>query len=370
MAEPYVADLFVGRTAPLAQIIDLANDSDPAQRVLSVVGPPGVGKSYLLNYARDRLRRSGRLVFWVNLSRDPQIRSDCPDVTVPARFRDWLRQSIALASQRCDQVRAYDSAASVEAVVQTLVSVLCGQCDPKPNPMLIVDGFEEISVAERDALEKSLLEPFISGHCTRIIIGRRDEFSLNSSALRWTEDRLDLTVFNSTEAQQQVSTRLTRWNLRPHRTSHTGTFSFPANLPLTLGLPNLIPPYQWNHPGINNFLLECIMVRYQAGSGSYLFAGDLADCLREVTRIPTHLSKTEIDFLIKIGNQLPELWTSDNLMINLQIAFEDPLLEALFDRGIVISVPNTPTYQVADGIRELVQALYHCNISATNPQED
>ncbi len=354
MAEPYVGDLFVGRAVSLANILGWSHDESPAQCVLSVVGPPGVGKSYLLHRVHELLLQEGRLAFWINLSRAVNIRGACPDVVSDGGLRAWLVDAIQHSRERCERVRSYDSSISPEAMLYTLATDLCERCDL--DPILIVDGFEEIDERLRDWLEESVLAQFIARSCTRIIIGRRDEYSLNSPTLRWTETKEALPVMESDESTSQLTTRLTRWTSRPQYVPQTNLLPPSPDLVGTLGLQNAIPPYAWNHPGINTFLLDRVVPRHQAGLDARLTADDLHRCVIEVTCASEALSAAVLERLITIAMNLPEKWVSDDLMDKVKIVIEDALLAELFRRGIVFNIDGTAQYTVAAGIRELVQA--------------
>ena len=352
MAEPYVPDLFVGRTTPLANIIGWTYEKNPVQRVLSVVGPPGVGKSYLLHRTYDSLKAAGRLVFWIDLSRDPAIRGECPDVIIKDGPHQWLKMAIEQSRKVCKHVRGYDGTTSLEVGMYSLATDLCERCDLMP--ILVVDGFEEIDQAWRDWLEESMLAQFISRDCTRIIIGRRDEFALNSPSLRWTEGKEILSVMDEAESGLQVKTRLKNWDKRKRRT-HDTKYLPPTELIENLHTLYAIPPYAWNHPGINTFLLERIVPRHQAGSEAYLTADDLRRCVLEITTATAQLSQPQLECLLAVATRLPLTWANEDLTDNLKIVIEDEDLAELFRRGIVFNIEGTPLYQVADGIRELIQ---------------
>ncbi len=95
------------------------------------------------------------------------------------------------------------------------------------------------------------------------------------------------------------------------------------DLVVTLGLQNAIPPYIWNHPGINTFLLDLVVSRYQARQDAGLTADDLRRCLIEVTSARKPLSEDELVRLIAIATNLPEKWDSDELMDKVKIVIED-----------------------------------------------
>ena len=352
MAEPFVSALFVGRDDPLKKILTWADDPNPPNRFWSIVGPPGVGKSYLLGKVREELDRAPRRVaFWIDLSRDPAIRNPCPDLVAPGGFETWLRAAVEQARQKCPFVRAYEGNIQPEAMLDTLVRDLCDNCQELLPPIMIVDSFEDINEAQRDELQERVLAPFIGRSCTRILLSRRDEYTLYSPALRWNEGKEWLSVMKIHEGDQQLQRRLQQKKSDPQHQETAGLL--PLNMPVIL--KSIVAKYAWNHPGINTFLFERAAARQRQNLSPLLTPADLRECV-EATQLLRSISDDEYDFLIAIATRLADDWTVSHLTKALNVNFDDePLLE-LFRRGLVFNVDGTQRYKLADGLRELLRA--------------
>ena len=360
MAEPFNPQLFVGRRGILDNLIAWATGDPPANQVWSVVGPPGVGKSYLAHQIhRELSERPNQLVFWINLTRDASIRGTDPDVAADGGDRLWLRQSVDKARARsCGRkVRPYDGGYGFEAVLDTLTADLCAACADHA-PTLIVDGFEEIDAEQRLKTEERILAIFTRRSCTRLLIFRRDENALQSTELRWKERKLALNILEATESQDQLKTRLDYWSNRPNRLHATGPLPITSAILADLELPNSLPPYDWNHPGLNTLLLERAVYHYQLGQRPLISKVDADECLRTVTAtngVP--LTNPEFKRLTDLANtgELGDEWTERDLY-RLNITIDDTALKTLFERGIVINRERTPRYLIAPGLRQMVQA--------------
>jgi ABC-type nitrate/sulfonate/bicarbonate transport system ATPase subunit len=359
MAEPFDPSLFVGRQLLLEQIVQWAAVDCPDHQVWSLVGPPGVGKSYLIHKVFEVLDQAAeQLVFWIDLTRDGAIRGDAPDVTRPDGAADWLAQAIIRARRVCSTVRRYDATVPFESMLDTLVDDLCRQCS-RVAPILLVDGFDEVTEQQRLDIEERLLAIFARRGCTRVLISRRDENALHSYELRWKERTETIEVLSPEDAQAQLRTRLDHWQKRPNRTGQTGYFQISSELLADLDLFATIRPYAWNHPGLNTLLLERAVIHRVAGQFPLLTKLDVHDCLSEITAsngIP--LNPVELRRLAELADTpgLPPEWTEHELHGVLKLTIDDPALKELFDRGIVVNVEKTPRYTIAPGLREIVKA--------------
>ncbi|HSD85660.1 MAG TPA: hypothetical protein VLG46_17490 [Anaerolineae bacterium] len=358
MAEPFLSTLFVGRQTLLNHIIQWTTQERPDHQVWSLVGPPGVGKSYLIHKVHEVLTRMpDRLILWIDLTRDPAIRGDAPDITLPGNDTDWLRQAVAQAQRICLNVRRFDAAVPFEAMWDTLVHDLCANCS-QVTPTLLVDGFDEVTEQQRLDIEERLLAIFARRSCTRLLISRRDENALQSYELRWKECTEAIQVLSAEEARAQIKTRLDHWQNRPRHTQQTGLLPVSSDLLADLNLLETIPPYAWNHPGLNTLLLERAVYRRLMGLSPLLTKQDVHACLSEVTAaggVP--LSAIEFRRLAELANTpgLPDEWTERDLQ-QLKMTIDDTALKVLFDRGIVVNIEKTPRYTIASGLREIVQA--------------
>lgn len=357
MTELFDPNLFVGREDILNKVEKWANEDKSPHRLLSIVGSPGIGKSWLMGKAKERLDGQKRLVFWANLSqdaRDPTSGKPAPDLITEAGQQEWLEHHIIQKTrQLCPGAKGL-RIGSIEAALDSLVNDLCGPCQPMPPPVLLVDGFEEVADDQRERLEERIFKRFLFRDCTRMIVSRRDEFSLTNSVLRWNERKEQIGVLQSLQGQEQLRRRADK-----DRT--------------TLDLNTLIrsiPPYKWNHPHINTFLFERIKQRQP----STLNATDLRECIDEVIR-PTMLEPAAFGLLdglahLRLSPQAPPVddWTEKNLRDSeLQIGLEDKDLSRLFDAGLVHQKKGTQRYMVGDGLRELLRARNNMIASQNQP---
>lgn len=357
MSEPFFPELFVGRQAILDQLQAWIDDPEPDQRVLSVLGPPGMGKSYLAHRFRDEARQRGRLVFWINLTRSPEIRGDEPDVVDGEGRKQWLANAVSAAcAHPCGaNVHAYDATVPVDSMLDALAADLCKDC-ANLTPLLIIDSFEEIDDQLRLEIEEGLLAVFARRSCTRVVIFRRDEYALQSNDLAWNERRLMLEELKGNEPQQQLQKRLENWQvlapLQPGVTSQLLT---------VLQLTDQLPPYQWNHPGLNTHLLKHAVQRHPLSQP--LITKDIVkECLLAVTvavaagGLTSRLSEEQFQLLVDLANHLDPDWTERDLLQSLKVPIDDPRLKTLFERGIVAHRENTSRFYITPGLREMAKA--------------
>jgi len=350
--EPFNPDLFVGRKALLSKIERWADQPNPPRRLWSVVGPPGVGKSWLLAMARNRLKaKAGRIIFWADLSRDPtspETQEHLPDLATLEGQQHWLRQVVVQAQEYCSiAIRYFDPTIPPEAILDALVDDLCGSCQPMLAPILLVDGFEEVSDEVRADFEAKILRRFLGRGCTRLIIARRDEYALSNQFLRLNEHREWLGGLEDQEGTEQIRRR---------------------DAMLTPPLPNLaalmtsIPHYEWNHPHINSTLFQYSTNR----PGDKLDSNNLKACLEEII-LPEKLAQSEFELLVILAHlgatpdsDTPPLdfWTDLDLAKWTGRRPDDPDLVRLFLLGLVLPAPERFLFarKVADGIRELIRA--------------
>jgi len=354
MAEPFDPTRFVGRTNLLNKIESWADQPNPPRRLWSVVAPPGMGKSWLLAMARKRLRTTaGRIVFWADLSRnavDPETNVPLPDLTSVAGQREWVKQIVAQAKALCGGVKdSSSSAANLDAILDQLVDDLCVLCQPMPAPILLVDGFEEVSDEVRADFEEKILRRFLGRGCTQLMIARRDEYALSNQFLRLNERREWLGGLRSQESIAQLQQRAAM--LTP-----------PPPSPNLAALMTSIPPYEWNHPHINSTLFQYATDR----PGNKLDSNDLKACLEEII-LPEKLAQPEFELLVILAH-LGAASDSDtsplDFWADLDLAKwtgrrpDDPDLVRLFLLGLVLPAPEklAPARKVGDGIRELIRA--------------
>lgn len=358
MPEPFIPELFVGRQAILDQLQAWIDDPEPDQRVLSVLGPPGMGKSYLAHRFRDHARQLGRLVFWINLTRSPEIRGNEPDVVDGEGRKQWVAKAVTAAcAHPCGaKVHAYDATVPVDSMLDALAADLCRDCADL-TPLLIVDSFEEVDDLLRLEIEEGLLAVFARRSCTRVVIFRRDEYALQSNDLAWNERRLMLEELKDSEPKQQLQKRLDNWSvLAPQQPGVT------SQLLTDLKLTDQLWPYQWNHPGLNTHLLKRAVQHHQLGVQPLITKEIVKECLLAVTvavaagGLTSLLSDAQFQLLVALASQFDSDWTERDLYQNLKVPIDDLRLKALFERGIVAHREKTARYYITPGLREMAKA--------------
>ncbi|RMH95170.1 MAG: hypothetical protein D6681_13425, partial [Calditrichaeota bacterium] len=149
------------------------------QRVLSLVGPPGSGKSVVLRMLKND-PPPGVQIIPLPHPTDFFTPNGAAIITDPTdEIKDWFTQIFSAG---------FDPHATVTARLQESARRLCDQ-PPDTIPLFLVDGYDEMPDAARAEQQarifcKQILDPLIEPSCTRMIIARRDEFEIHSFALR------------------------------------------------------------------------------------------------------------------------------------------------------------------------------------------
>jgi hypothetical protein len=348
--EPYDSTISVGRQKFVNDIVNWADEAAPLEHWKTIVGPPGIGKSWVAAAIREQLQADPKrkpFVYWADLSLQPSgMRPD--DLTDDAQLSKWIESMIVDAQQVCGgKIKNFDRTLHPATVLQSFVRDLCEYCQPASPPILIVDGLDEVGDEnQRRRLEMNVLVSFLGKDCTRLLLTRRDENELElSSALRWNEGTLPLDSLQPPDDIKQLQTR--------------ATARYPAMFPFLTSLVALIPPYKWQHPHVNASLLDRAATNQANGKNPLLNATDLRDVLDDIVK-PAVLGRATFERLDQLahlkrnpGLGLLDEWSAEDIR-PLGFDLNDVELYRLFELGIVVEAP--PRHKIADGIRELVRA--------------
>jgi hypothetical protein len=354
--------LFVGRQQLLKRIDLWASEAQPRLRLWSLLGPPGIGKSWLLQQVRDRLHAAGRLVFWADLTQTIDYQLSVPanvavppamtSVAVPATFtvsaRDrvaWLRAAIRQAKDSPCGAAIRDSHpnASLTVGLQTLLDDLCDGCQPSQPPIFIVDGYDDVRDTDLAKIDATFLSPMLERGCARMILARRDDMRLEDSVLRWNELPVPLDAFERGEGEEQLE-KLQR------------LYSPSPTLDLRAVMDS-IPPYPWTHPQANAWLYSRARSNYDLGISPVLSPADCRECIDAVADQP--LPERVFQTLVRLAEIRHPLggwrdeWTEMHARA-MAIDLRDDTVASLFRLGLLVVVP--PRYAVAAGLRDLVRA--------------
>jgi hypothetical protein len=337
----YQPELYVDRDDIQQALNDWLVDPMPKRLIRSLIGPPGVGKSWLLKHLFDT-EKEGRLVFELNV----------PDL-VSANHDDLKRELVKQANSCCTDLHyLLDPALAFSALIEDLGACLCDRC-PTPAPLILVDGCDGISPSEFDRAVQQLLRPFFGPpvDCFRMIVARRSKLAdyhlkkMDQPICVWSLDSKSIGA-----ATEQVGKFVEHFH-----PGHTKLLDFRNLLPSSCS-------YSWNHPFINAFLLD------RAASHGSLTSTHLKDCCiallnHSANNMPTRYlpsSEAECEELVKLATNLPDRWEIQQYTQQPGLTSDD--VARYQDRGIIVNLelltgePNKE-YCIADGLRELLRDL-------------
>lgn len=306
-------------------------DNEP---ILSLVGPPGSGKSWLLAYIRQMLEDEYPFVLFL-------AARQLMDLNQHYQIKGELIQK---ANSACTALNYhYDLLPTLSALVADITQRLCTRCAGQRFLVLIDDCDDLASQNEFDTLQRDYLRPFFDAkaRCFRMIIARRLELAY---PLKKLSQPLSVGVFANDAETDAHRRKLSR------QLQNIGA-PWPA-LPAGCN-------YRWNHPYIN-----CYLVHGFQGGG--ITAGTLASCCRAVIErsIPgnpaRHQATVDADLrkLTLITQEHAGRWTSDDFRDRIGEDLDDAYVRrGLITVRIADDELSGPTYRVIDGLHELLAAL-------------
>jgi len=355
----YDPGLYVPRNLTEQQLDHWANQPQVDKRLLSLVSPPGTGKTWLLRNAETRWRGNPphRVVLWLDV---PTVINPKERVNINAMLNDveilrWLKEAYARARDVCPEITPpaeLTSEADLTKIIATLVpSVsrfidylvrdLCAQCSQLHQPILIVDGIDEPTKEQTTTLAVRILKLFFGQDCTRMIISHRDAYWITEPTLRRHQKIVKINENDKVLISQQFA------NGQADGTA----YGFHLD-----DLKSLLPKCKWDHPFINDFLIERAHKNAQIKIPLIQTPNDLDECCRSlVSRAGRHsVPDSAFDLLQRIAKNLPDEWNDIELQgkIGVNIAHSD--IRALFANGVIVQ--REIRYQVADGLRELLRS--------------
>lgn len=330
--------LYVTRKAYQKQLTDWLAESAPKKLLRSLVGPPGVGKSWLLRNLYET-EREQRFALWIDASK---LAVDDVDMV----RTDLIRK----ANQYCPGID-YPEHTSLELprLVEDIGPKLYNRC-PSLVPLILVDGFDDVVSSEDiDKVQRDYLRPFFTPSCPnyfRMVIARRGK--LRDKFLSKKEEQIFVSIFDEKASAMQQIDKIEKYLQADASHQHRMRSSFKT--------------YSWNHPFINTFLVQ------SAINDEPVSASLLKDCcLRLINRprenVPSRhpsFSSSALDELVMLAIHLPAEWDGDQFK-KVTGKRVDSLHEYLTARVVMnlesLTGPPNPKYCIADGLRELLKEL-------------
>ncbi len=334
-------------------------DSPSEKRIFSLVAPPGNGKTWTLRRLYQKWGNPGnRLVVWLDA---PVLirREETQDVNrmIDAEsFKQWFDEIKSRATQHCRSLQPISTLADLPAQIGALVEMLCN-CSLPASPLLIVDGYDEITEKQAETLGLRILKSFLERECTRLILAHRVEWKVHGLPLYKRE-----VLFLSEKAPLSPEFALCQFEILFKEKCPTDPALDPKDW------MEQLKHYRWNHPFINHFLFR----RGLKGECPRLLPltpQDFYECCQAVIERPDapggprypRLTEDEFRLLHRIAKELGDQWpeTDCTSLLGIPSLWGNAHIDRLFNAGLI--VPTTPFFQISDGIRGVLREIENLN---------
>jgi hypothetical protein len=344
----YHSDLFIDRPDPLRELNEWI-DTALASRVKPVVGPPGSGKTWILKTLELGWKTS-RYVLWLDVPQWINSSSGGDPLDIKAAHQQ-LEEAWEKAKSFCNFPKTIDHTRDLSAIIASLVEIVC-DCNLAHDPVVIVDGYDEITEDQAKTFSKRVLEPFISRSCIRMIIAYRDEWTLQGDALRR----------NLATPPLRIGTVDKSFSIQQFKRLY-------PDIPLTDeqldSWMNQFQHYNWNIPLINDILFA-IGFQGNLSTPRTLDDQNIYDCFKEAIERPDSkgvpryekLDRQQFELIYQIAKQLPDEWSSTAVEQHFEMSssfYRDPHILRFFGLGLIVS--SDIIHQIAPGLRELLREI-------------
>ncbi len=330
----YRSERYVERTEVESQLIDWLATSSPKHPIRSLMGPPGVGKSWLMAHLPTIIRASDgnerrRFVWPVDAKRFQD----------PDRHSELKSELITEATRCCTDLELPGvESSSLSRTIEEVRDQLCARRS-LPHPVVLIDGCDDLP--DPDKVQSEYFARFYEGNadCFRMVFALRYA-DLLYYKLKERHEMLSCPVFSDpeTDANKQMARLL---NVQEEQVS----------------LASLLPAqshYRWNHPYINAFLLA------QHRSGRKITSKTLIDCcLCLINRPQGHNGNTVVRYppmtaeKLNMLLRLARLGEWNNMEFNVVTGSQ---ANEEFFQGILAKT-ETNNYTFVDGLREILRDL-------------
>jgi hypothetical protein len=140
----YNPEQFVGREAEQAY---LRGWMAGQKQLLTITGPPGIGKTWFVNNSYQRLKTNGQIAYMVELPiTDP--RSDQNDLP-PEVLQSWGSQLLIELNQDCPQAYSFELGQEFSSLLERIAHDICQRCWPGQGLKPVVSRLGQSSTSQQ-----------------------------------------------------------------------------------------------------------------------------------------------------------------------------------------------------------------------------
>lgn len=358
----YNSNAFVDRPSIVKAIEEWVDNPASDRQVLSLIGPPGSGKSWVLHALHERWA-SSRLVLKLDIPliinhSEKNIREK---ILNQDQLSKWFKNVYKTAADYCFQLSEFDTNITPGRAVDLLVAETCQNSDLTARPILLIDGYDYIDPIHSQVVCDLILAQFMGDQCWRLIIARREQQRLENYRLQFCADKemqdtlwKELSIGQNNFALKQFRKFLSTYY--PHIEIVDDAF---------IAWTKELRKYKWGHPFINAFLFETAMINSK-GKLESLEKSDLENCLKSTLqrnylngqKASAHpLLPDDLKLLEQIACDLDETWTDHDVEEKLGVKYQEDSIKSIYDSGLIVEAGFKSRHKIADGIRQLLQEI-------------
>ncbi len=327
----YNPDYFVGRTAEQTQLRTwMVKD----KQLLTITGPPGIGKTWFINNSFQQIKVAGQIAYLVELPIS-NPRSDQNELP-PDVLQSWANQLLIELNQDCPQAYGFDLGQEFSSLLEKVAHDICHRCWPGQPVFFFIDGGDLLSQAAWRLFERQAIEPLARQPAIRFIITLKTSQPIRSFMLKRREQRLELGTLQGRELGLHQMHKL--------------------NPALDLArCEYILADYSWDHPGLNMLLAEHLHT--DPLTEDVTLQPDLVmTVLSELEALPENGAET-INLLACLAHHDSDTWSADTIgqLMNISLAQAWEWINLLNHHWFITNVGG-PNYKITDGLRQFLRA--------------
>jgi hypothetical protein len=355
----YNPDQFVGRNAEQAYLHAWAQGD---KQLLTITGPPGIGKTWFVNNSFQQMQQSGQNAYLVELP-IIHLRSD-QNSLLPEVLQSWANQLLIELNQDCPLAYDFDLGRELSSLLEQVAHDICHRCWPGQPIFFFIDGGDLLSQAAWRLFERQVIESLARQPQIRFIITLKTNQPIKSFLLKRREQRLELGTLQGREL-----------GLRQLQKLH-------PNLDLAR-CEYLLADYSWDHPGLNMILADHLQNDSETaptsptessrtrGQAELVLKPDLVTTvLSELEALPINAAET-INLLACLTRYESDTWSADTIsqLMNISLAQAWDWINLLNHHWFISNVGG-PNYKITDGLRQFLRAAMGQKLIEPNCHQD